>query len=207
VQHSSLPLSEAIHRFEQQREDHRREAMLAGCSGCGAEESLAFARVERIIGLWQRLAQDLVQQASKDIVLVGSSCKKLRRTPASDRLLRGESDTAPSPEPLAAHGLSSQHGRAGFVMKQADQGFRLQDDENDPVPACPYLCLPCLPSSSFALASSNSPLIPPNATSLAELHAGGSGPGLLLAHELGRCTQRWQRGDAQVWWSHGVISW
>ena len=204
VQHSSLPLLEAIRRFEEQRNEHRREAMRAGWSGSGAQESLAFARVERAIVLWQRLAQGLLQHACNDIKLVGSFCKKLQHTllsgsaPASDKLLRVR-DAVRSTDTMAAACLSSEHGREGFVMNQTSQGFRLRDDGHDQVPADPCRCvvpaMSAVVAQGLALTSSKLPVITPNA--LPGLHAGGSRPRLLLARQQRHCKQRRRRGDAQ----------
>ena len=53
---SSMPY--AIGRFQQQREEHRREALHAGEAVGGLEESRRFAHVEHIVVCWNKLAKN-----------------------------------------------------------------------------------------------------------------------------------------------------
>jgi hypothetical protein len=74
---SSMP--DAIRRFQQQREEHRREALRAGEAVGGLEESRRFAHVEHCVVCWNKFAKDLLHHAYQQD-LTRSFTKRLNRT-------------------------------------------------------------------------------------------------------------------------------
>ena len=71
-------MQQAIRRFHQQREEHRREALRAGQVVGGHMESLNFAHVEHIVVCWHRLVRALLHLSSKQD-LSRSFSKRLNR--------------------------------------------------------------------------------------------------------------------------------